>query len=114
VNGGTASEEAQRLRLIRIVQAAGLPVYDVLRLARGYSDCLANLSDATCLAYACALLATAKRRGGCQPDGWGQASTCARCGAVWLWHGAPTHVLGCPWCFNRAAGRPIPRPRVQP
>lgn len=33
-----------------------LPAQDVVRLARGECHALANLSDATCLAYACALL----------------------------------------------------------
>lgn len=109
-----ALEEAQRLRLIRLAQAAELPARDVVRLARGECHALANLSDATCLAYARALLATADRRDGYQPQGWGQAATCAHCGPVWLWHGAPAHVLACPWCWNRAAGLPIPRPRVSP
>lgn len=109
-----ALEEAQRLRLIRLAQAAELPARDVVRLARGECHALANLSDATCLAYARALLATADRRDGYQPQGWGQAATCAHCGPVWLWHGAPAEVLGCPWCWNRADGLPIPRPRVSP
>jgi len=45
---------------------------------------------------------------------------CAGCGPVFLWpeialiaprapNGWP-FVLGCPWCHNRRAGRPIPRP----
>lgn len=109
-----ALEEAQRLRLIRLVQAVELPVRDVLRLARGDCHLLANLTDATCLAYARALLDTAHRKDGYQPHGWGQASTCLRCGPVWLWCGAPARVLACPWCWNRTAGFPIPRPPSEP
>lgn len=107
-----AVEEAQRLRLIRIAQAASLPVREVLHLAKGDCHLLAPLPDAACLAYAGALIDTADRRDGYIPQGWTQACICARCGPVWLWPDAPGHVLGCPWCFNRAAGSPIPRPQA--
>ena len=52
----------------------------------------------------------ALRERGERPGHYTRASTCAACGPVWLWEGAPARVLGCPWCFNRVAGRPIPRP----
>jgi hypothetical protein len=29
---------------------------------------------------------------------------------VLLWEGAPARVIACPWCLNRAAGKPVPRP----
>ena len=45
-----------------------------------------------------------------RPPHWTQACECAGCGPVFLWPGSPVRVLGCPWCFNRAEGRPIPRP----
>lgn len=107
-----AIEEAQRLRLIRLAQAAELPVREVLHLAKGDCHLLAPLPDAACLAYARALIDTAARRAGHVPHGWTQACTCERCGPVWLWPDAPQHVLGCPWCFNRAAGLRIPRPQA--
>lgn len=103
-------EEAQRLRLIHLAQMAELPVRDVLRLAQGDCHWLADLPDAVCLAYARALSDIADRRAGYVPRDWTQACTCAQCGPVWLWRGPPRHVLGCPWCFNRAAGLPLPRP----
>ena len=106
------NEEAQRLRLIRLAQGAGLPVRKGLELARGECHLLADLSDAACMAYARALLSTAARRKGHAPTGWTTPCTCAGCGPVLLWVGAPTHVLGCPWCFNRAAGLPIARPQA--
>jgi hypothetical protein len=45
---------------------------------------------------------------GIVPDHFTEHASCKQCGPVWL----PTsqNVLGCPWCFNGAAGRPIPRP----
>jgi len=35
-------------------------------------------------------------------------ATCRHCGPVWLWFSG--EVLGCPWCWNRATDKPIPRP----
>lgn len=46
---------------------------------------------------------------GKRPEQYTERATCQHCGPIWLWfHG---HVLGCPWCRNRAAGRAIPRPQ---
>lgn len=50
------------------------------------------------------------RERGERPAHYTQRATCAACGPVWLWEGAPLNVVGCPWCFNRAAGRPVPHP----
>jgi hypothetical protein len=50
-----------------------------------------------------------RERGECPPH-WTEHCECAGCGAVFLWPDSPTRVLGCPWCFNRAEGHPIPRP----
>ena len=50
-----------------------------------------------------------RERGECPPH-WTEHCECAGCGSVYLWPGSPARVLGCPWCFNRAEGRPIPRP----
>ncbi|HMM58323.1 MAG TPA: hypothetical protein PKD77_12155 [Rudaea sp.] len=112
MNAVSVIEEAQRLRLIRIAQAASLPVRKVLHLAHGDCHLLADLPDAACLTYARALLSTADRRAGHVPSDWTQVCACARCGPVWLWADAPRHVLGCPWCFNRVEGLPIPRPNT--
>lgn len=48
------------------------------------------------------------RERGLIPPGWTQPAECRRCGPVVLWVGAPPTIEGCPWCFNRVAGRPIP------
>ena len=52
-----------------------------------------------------------RERGKC-PPGWTAHCKCAGCGPVFLWTGSRARVLGCPRCFNRAEGRPIPRPVV--
>lgn len=43
------------------------------------------------------------------PAHFDEPAHCRRCGPVWLWISASVH--GCPWCRNRIAGRPIPRPQ---
>ena len=52
-----------------------------------------------------------RERGECPPH-WAEHCECAGCGPVLLWPGSPKQVLGCPWCFNRAEGHPIPRPEA--
>lgn len=42
------------------------------------------------------------------PPGYTSTTICAHCGPVPIFEGVPERVLGCPWCFNRAAGRPMP------
>lgn len=108
----SATTEAQRLRLISMCQDEELNVRRVLRLAAGELDTLAACPDAVVLAYARALLAGESRRKGHVPAGWNHPCLCAGCGPVWLWPGLPAHVLACPWCWNRHAGRPVPQPPV--
>ncbi len=45
---------------------------------------------------------------GIRPALYTKPSNCKNCGPVWLWFTGG--VLGCPWCGNRASGKPIPRP----
>ena len=45
------------------------------------------------------------------PNHYTKAAECTHCGPVWLWEDAPDVVMGCPWCFVRVAGKPIPRPQ---
>ena len=45
---------------------------------------------------------------GIRPDHYTETAICTHCGPVWLWFSG--EVLGCPWCWNRASGKPIPRP----
>lgn len=42
------------------------------------------------------------------PAHYTATTICAGCGPVPIFHGVPEQVAGCPWCFNRAAGRPVP------
>jgi len=45
---------------------------------------------------------------GIRPNNYNKPAICKNCGPVWLWFSG--EVLGCPWCWNRANGNPIPRP----
>lgn len=59
-------------------------------------------------ALALALLTRRQRDRGERPEHYTQPARCDACGPVWLWRGAPARVRACPWCFNRAAGKPVP------
>ncbi len=50
------------------------------------------------------------RERGQVPPNYTSLTICASCGPVPVWPDCPEHVLACPWCFNRAAGKPIPTP----
>ena len=45
---------------------------------------------------------------GVTPDHYTSTTTCKHCGPVPVWEGCPPEVNGCPWCFNRIKGLPIP------
>jgi len=49
-----------------------------------------------------------ERDQGKHPAHYTEQATCKHCGPIWLWFSG--EVLGCPWCWNRAANKPIPRP----
>ncbi len=61
-------------------------------------------------ALAHAVVTYRQREQGERPPHWSATCECAGCGPVFIWPGSPARVLGCPWCFNRAQDRPIPRP----
>lgn len=43
------------------------------------------------------------------PEHYTTSTNCRRCGFVPIFEGCPPEVQGCPWCFNRIRGFPIPR-----
>lgn len=50
------------------------------------------------------------REAGIVPHSYTESTICRHCGPVPIFRGCPSEVLGCPWCFNRAKGLPVPRP----
>ncbi len=51
---------------------------------------------------------TEMRQRGICPDHYTATTECRRCGPVPIWPGCPPQVDGCPWCFNRLKGLPMP------
>ena len=55
-------------------------------------------------AYRLALATGQERVAGRVPVSYTSHCVCRGCGTVPIWPGAPTYVLGCPWCHVRAGG----------
>lgn len=96
--------------LIRSHKPALLAALSDLRAAAG-PDWPAVKDDPAALAALRDALEVGRLRDqGIRPATYTKPAFCDGCGPVWLWEEAPDHVVGCVWCFNRATGRPIPRP----
>ena len=48
------------------------------------------------------------RERGIVPDHYTSETECKHCGPVPIFPGCPPQVDGCPWCFNRLRGLPMP------
>jgi len=48
------------------------------------------------------------RERGLVPDHYTSRTECKKCGTVPIWQDCPPQVNGCPWCFNRLQGLPMP------
>jgi len=57
------------------------------------------------------LMISEMRERGQIPAHYTSTTTCNHCGTVPIFEGCLPEVLGCPWCFNRHKGLPIPRPQ---
>lgn len=62
-------------------------------------------------AFAEAVALRKLRERGEVPPHYTAVTTCRHCGPVPIFPGCPPEVFGCPWCFNRIEGRPVPRIR---
>lgn len=107
------NEKPRLLPLLRaIYQAcAGLEL-DPIRLALGLDaddmEALGREPPETLRAYAEAVAERLQRERGEVPAHYTAVTTCNGCGPVPIFEGAPAHIAGCPWCWNRAKGLPIP------
>ena len=80
---------------------------EIKRKAGADWDEIAN--DPTQLkAFAELLMIAEMRERGIVPDHYTTTTECIHCGPVPIFEGLPEEVLGCPWCFNRIKGLPIP------
>jgi len=59
-------------------------------------------------AFARSLIQRQEMDQGKRPAHYTEHASCKHCGPIWLWFFGK--VDGCPWCWNRKAGKPIPRP----
>ncbi len=59
-------------------------------------------------AFAELLMIGEMRQKGICPDHYTNTTECKRCGPVPIWPDCPPQVDGCPWCFNRHKGLPMP------
>lgn len=66
------------------------------------------ISGDTLAAFAQSLVQRREMDQGKRPADYTSHASCRHCGPVWLWFSG--EVLGCPWCWNRSADKPIPRP----
>jgi hypothetical protein len=93
------NDESMRVRgvsLASLKEAAGKDWSEIMR------------DPALLDAFAQAVAIRRMREAGTVPAHYTAVTVCAGCGPVPIFQGVGEHVLGCPWCFNRHAGLPIP------
>ncbi len=83
---------------------------EIKRKAKTDWDEIAN-DPAQLKAFAELLMIGEMRERGIVPDHYTATTSCIHCGPVPIFEGLPETVEGCPWCFNRIKGLPIPRKR---
>lgn len=69
-----------------------------------------DITGDTLAAFARSLVQRREMDQGKRPAHYTEQATCKHCGPIWSWFSG--EVLGCPWCWNRAADKPIPRPHA--
>ena len=92
----------------RIAQGHGLTLAD-LQQAAGSDWPEIEQDPAAIEALANSIQIRRMREHGEVPSNYTRTTVCARCGAVPIFAGVAERVLGCPWCFNRAKGLPVPK-----
>jgi len=65
-------------------------------------------TPAKLIGFADSLAIARIRETGRIPDNYTSETECRHCGSVPIWPGCPPQVNGCPWCFNRLQGLPMP------
>ncbi len=66
-------------------------------------------NPAQLVAFADSLAIVQIRESGGVPDSYTSTTECKHCGTVPIWPDCPPQVNGCPWCFNRLQGLPMPK-----
>ncbi len=94
----------------RIAQDHGLTFAD-LKQSTGLDWPEIQHDHATLEALARAIQTRRLRERGEVPPHYTEITVCAHCGPIMIFPGVAESVEGCPWCFNRVAGLPVPRPQ---
>lgn len=68
-----------------------------------------TLTEAERQGFLGAVRARRMRERGETPPHYTATTVCDGCGQVPIFPGAGKQVKGCPWCFNRISGLPVPR-----
>ena len=91
-----------------IAQAHGLTLAD-LQQAAGPDWAEIKNDPATLEALVHSITIRRMRERGEVPPDYTTTTVCRHCGPVPIYQGIAERVLGCPWCFNRAKGLPMPK-----
>ncbi len=91
----------------RIAQTHGLTLADLQQTA-GLDWSEIENDSATLKALANSITIRRMRERGEVPAHYTSTAMCAHCGPVPIFASVTERVEGCPWCFNRLAGRPVP------
>lgn len=87
------------------------PEDDILAEAQRIAANEPNLSDDEYQALIRAIQTRRMRERGEVPSHYTEVTVCAHCGPIPIFSGVAERVVFCPWCFNRVAGLPVPRPQ---
>ena len=86
----------------------GLTMAELSELAgKDWPDLEANPALLECFAEIVSIRKMRER--GEVPPTYTAVTVCRHCGPVPIFPGVAEKVEGCPWCMNRAAGRPMPK-----
>lgn len=86
----------------------GIPLAELkAMLGRDWPEC--ERDPELLKTYAHSIQVRRMREAGIVPTHYTATTICDHCGPVLIFPGAPASVQSCPWCFNRAAGKPVPR-----
>ncbi len=96
--------------LLRILPNAyyGIPVLELRQIAGDEWD---TITEEERQALAKAIHIRRMRERGEVPPHYTATTICDHCGPVPSFPGVGPRVTGCVWCFRRAKGLPVPRPR---
>ncbi len=93
------------------ITLADTPEDDILAEAQRIAGNEPNLSEDEYQALIRAIQTRRMRERGEVPPHYTEVTVCAHCGPIMIFPGVAESVEGCPWCFNRVAGLPVPRPQ---